>query len=801
MRRVLLSLIAFTFSHIIHAQTTISGTVVDSKERPLEFVNLFVYTKQDSVFILSDFTDANGKFKINIKSGEYYVLAQLIGYQKYKSASFIVEDKEIILPNVVLQNLEKQMDEVVITAKKPFLEQRLDMLVVNVASSPSSAGSSGLDILKKIPGLVVVNDRISIAGKNSVMILINGRSTQYTDINQVLSDLPANSIEKIEVIKNPSAKYDAAGSSVLNIVLSKDANLGTNGSININGRYGSFNNSITNTPTRDPFYGIYGTLSLNHRKGKINVYGTMSVGQRTSFQYVRLSRVIGDTIFRNTNYSPLFANSINPKLGFDYFISKKTTLGVLYTGYGRKGDSQIRGNTQIYGVQSDRLAREIQNQNADSLDRQNHNFNVNLKHSFDTTGKEINLDLDYVNYKLFNQSSIQNTENNKDNRVFQRLDNPVQFYTVKVDYTHPMSQKFKFETGFKLSYADIDNQLQFVENGKKDLARSNRFGYKENINAAYVSVLGTPTKKWEYQVGLRMEQTISKGRDSIQNKLVVDRNYAQLFPNIFVSYKFNKHLALTPSYTKRIDRPSYQQQNPFERQLDQFTFTRGNPFLRPQISREYKIQLSFDNQPFAAVGYNQTDDVIVGNAPEQDAITKKTFTTAQNLATYNNFFVEMNFPIKYKKIIDGFGGNQLVMNQYSANYLGEQFDVKRFNYIAYVNFNVNLPKKVGLEVNGFFMSRSQQEFLVLDKFGYLSFGVNRKFLDNKLKLNASFQDPFYFQQQTGVIKFQEIDIDYFSRENSRVVRLGLSYSFGNEKLKETRKRSTGSASEAKRIKE
>jgi hypothetical protein len=259
------------------------------------------------------------------------------------------------------------------------------------------------------------------------------------------------------------------------------------------------------------------------------------------------------------------------------------------------------------------------------------------------------VDLDYVQYKLKNQNLITILDNGLRRNNSQSVDNPVQFMTAKLDYTHPISKDSKLEAGGKMSFATIDNDLRFYREQVLDTKRSNVFNYKENINALYVNYNTSFGKKWELQTGLRTEQTVATGFSQVENKNVLERNYWQFFPSIFLTHKLNKSLAVTTSFTRRIDRPSYQQQNPFEFQIDSLTFTRGNPLLKPQLTNEIKLQLTFDGQPFFALGYNNTNDVIVDNAPKQDPATKRTYTTAENLATYKNYFVELNFLSKLER--------------------------------------------------------------------------------------------------------------------------------------------------------
>jgi hypothetical protein len=790
----------FTFIQV-NAQSKISGKVLDEKQKPAEFATVALLKSKDSSMIKADLTNAEGQYAFeSIKSGKYILASSMVGYKRTFSKPFEVSSENVQIPDIQLIGASKELNEVTITAQKPFLEQRTDKLIVNVASSPTAAGATALEVLRKVPGLIIAQDRITIAGKASVMIMIDGKPSQYTDMNEVLKDLPSTNIDKIEVIKNPSARYDAAGGAVINIVMKRNANLGTNGSIGVNFRGSVYDNTDVSRSSNDVFNGFSPTFSINHRKGKFNIFGSYTYANRNVFELVKIGRIIGKENFDNTQFSPLTSIVHNARAGMDFYADKKNTFGFLVTGFDRDGGNLSDATTKVSDVETGKAINSFRTMNNQPTKRSNIGYNINWKHSFDTTGKDLNVDVDYVTYRLQNQNVITIIDGNLKRNQSQSVDNPVAFTTLKLDYTHPFSSKTKLELGGKSSYATIDNDLKFFRETALDTKRSNVFNYKENINALYGTFSTSFGKNWELQTGLRAEQTVAQGFSKAENKNVLDRNYWQLFPSVFLTRKIGKNLGITTSFTRRIDRPSYQQQNPFEFQLDSLTFTRGNPLLKPQLTNELKFQVTFDGQPFFAFGYNKTNDVIIENAPQQDAVTKRTFTTAENLATYNNYFVELNFPLNIGKRISGFGGNQLIYNVYDANYLGGNFNQGRVNWLAYINVNVKMTNTLSAEINGYYMTKSQQEFLTLNSQGSLSVSLQQKVLGGKGKISLSANDIFYTEKNSGTIKYQDIDLQYFQRESSRNIRLGFTYSFGNDILKASRNRKTGSETEANRVK-
>ncbi|MBB6004314.1 TonB-dependent receptor domain-containing protein [Arcicella rosea] len=801
MKFIITILLTVTIFAQVQAQSKISGKVLDEKQKPAEFATAALLNAKDSSMVKADITNLEGLYTFEaIKSGKYLIATSMVGYKRTFSKPFEVISESIQIPDIQLIVASTALNEVTVTAQKPFLEQRADKLVVNVASSPTAAGATAMEVLRKVPGLIIAQDRITIAGKASVMIMIDGKPSQYTDMNEVLKDLPSTNIDKIEVIKNPSARYDAAGGAIINIVMKRNANLGTNGSIGLNLRGSVFNNTEVGRSSNDMFNAISPTFSINHRKGKVNIFGSYSYANRNLFELTRIGRIIGTQNFDNTQFSPLTVQVHNTRAGMDFYADKKNTFGFLITGFARDGENLSDANTKVTDVESGNVINSFRTMNSQPTKRTNIGYNINWKHSFDTTGKDLNVDIDYVTYRLKNQNIITIIDGNQQRNQSQSVDNPVVFTTFKLDYTHPFSSKTKLEVGGKSSFATIDNDLNFYRETVLDTKRSNVFNYKENINALYGTFNTSFGNNWELQTGLRAEQTVAEGFSKIENKNVLDRNYWQLFPSVFLTRKIGKNLGITTSFTRRIDRPSYQQQNPFEFQLDSLTFTRGNPLLKPQLTNELKFQITFDGQPFFAFGYNKTNDVIIENAPQQDNVTKRTFTTAENLATYKNYFVELNFPINIGKRISGFGGNQLIYNLYDANYLGGNFNQGRVNWLAYINVNAKITKTLSAEINGFYMTKSQQEFLTLNPLGSLSIGLQQKVLSGKGRISLSVNDILYTEKNTGTIKYQDIDLRYFHRESSRNVRLGFTYSFGNDILKASRNRKTGSETEANRVK-
>ena len=775
------------------AQHTISGKVTEEK-KGAKNASVELLQSKDSVLLKSVLAGEEGYFELgNVGPGDYLLRVSMIGFRKSYTPVKVTEGN-VSLPEILLVSSAGALQGITVTATKPFLEQKADRLVVNVENSATAAGSTALEVLQKVPGIIFTNDKVSMVGRNNVNIMIDGRPSQYTDMTQVLRDMPASNIEKIEVIANPGARYDAAGGAVINIVLKRNANLGTNGTVTLSGGRGLYSPS-------DPFvdrgfYRLSPAVNLNHRKGNSNVYGSYNYFHRNFFEQNRFDRQVDGNRFVQTNYAPGRVDGHTYRLGADFYLDNKNTVGVLVRGFNRHG-LIITDNETVQSKLSDgqRLST-FTTLTMQDFARKSLAGNVNWKHVFDSAGKELNVDLDYSTFDIDNSSNIVITQSSGARSISnQAVDNPVKFGVLKLDYVHPLNKNSKLEAGAKSTLAQIDNYLAFTRNKIPDAAASNDFFYNEKINAAYLNYIGN-WNAWEFTGGLRAEQTIASGKSGTVKTL--DRNYVQLFPSVFLTRRISKELAAVGQYSRRVNRPSYQQQNPFTFFIDSLTYTQGNPLIRPEITNTSRLALTYEGQPFFALNYNVTNDVIFENAPRQQG--NLAYATPENLGRYSNIAIELNFPIKLGKKINGFGGNQAVYNHYRAQYLGSIYDQKRWNWIAYGQVAYKATPTLTFEVSGFYSTRFLNEFITIDPLGNLNFAIQKSFWERKGRLSLNFSDLFYSNQTRATIRYQDILLNFNQRSESRNVRLAFTYSFGNQKLKAARSRTTGSETETNRVK-
>ena len=782
--------------------TKISGSVTDATGKPLEFATVMLLKATDSTLVRGAISDATGHYEIESRSvGQYLVAAQQVGYGKTYSAPFAVSTNQPTLTVPVISLLEeaRNLNEVQVTAKKPFIEQQVDRLVVNVENSIVSAGSTVLEVLEKAPGVTVdqQNEQIKVNGKQGVIVEIDGKRSYMTmqEVVTMLRNTPSDNVEKIEIITNPSSKYDAAGNAgIINIRFKKNKNFGTNGNLTLGTGYqlqpggrGRGNAS----------------LALNHRQGKINVFG--------NYSGARFTGAGGNDIFRRIPYNGTVTYfdqkstrlndgyTHNFKAGLDYTITKKTTLGVLATGF-IEDWRQPNAITKTDILNADfAVTRRFVTGNSVKNRWDNINLNANIKHDFDGKGREWTADADYVQYNGRSNNLLGTQYFTPDyqlsgspDSIRNRMPSTIQIGVFKTDFVYPL-KKGKFETGLKTSYVVSDNDLTFetkTDAWAVDMGRSNRFKYTENISAVYVNYSTTLGKKTQIQTGLRLEHTFSEG-NSITLNQVNRRNYTNLFPTVFVTQPLDSSNTFTFSYSRRIDRPDYQNLNPFIFFLDPFTYQQGNPNLRPQFTNSFQLTHVFKGKINTTLGYGKTTDAIIGEIPRQIASENKTYITSENIDSRDNLNLTVSFPVSVTKWWTMQNNLTAFRTRNKTMYDNKLVELTWSSWNVYSSQNFTLTKTLTLEVSGWYNGRGGYDFWIAQPMGSLNVGLQKSVMEKKGRISLNVSDLFWTQQFRGQTKFQDIDFSVRSYWPSRQARLTFTYRFGNQNVKGTRDRSTG----------
>lgn len=785
---------------LLWAQNTnrgaVSGSVLDEKQGTFPFVNVLLLKAKDSTLAKGMTTDTDGKFAFDqVETGRYLTLVSMVGYQKVYSPAFVVANAPVQLSPVTLSVSAELLNEVKVVAQKPFIEQEIDRTVVNVENSIVSAGATALEVLERSPGVVVdqQNDRLQLRGKAGVIVQIDGKQTylSQTELMTLLRNTPSDNIEKIELITNPSAKYDAAGNSgIINIKFKKNKNFGTNGNFSLGAGYSRYGRGN-------------GSLALNHRQGKVNVFGNGSFFAGKGFNNNNIYRKIpyqGDvTIFDNHTKRIWESQNYSARVGMDYTLSDKTTVGVLASAFFNDwATPEAVASTNILDGNMD-LKRSFETTTSSGQKLKNVTTNVNVKHKFDDKGKELTFDADYVRYggESFNDLNTSyykpnGTIDGAPELVRNQMPSVINIGVAKLDYVQ-MLGKGKFETGLKTSYVASDNNMTFEV--KQDVwtidpARTNQFKYTENINAAYVNYGGKLGAKTSYQLGFRAEHTHSIG-NSVTLKDVRDRNYLNLFPSVFLSRQLDSSNVLNFSYSRRIDRPNYQSLNPFEFYLDPYTFQRGNPNLRPQYTHAVQLTHVYKNFLNTSLSYSRINDLIANEVPHQIASENKTYVTTENLDNQDNLNLTVSLPIpvaKWWTLQANFTGSY---NRYKTYYQDALYDVEQFNYTINASNQFKMANEWSAELSGWYNSRAVYGFFVSKPQGMINVGLQKSMWEKKGTLRLNVNDIFWMNKFRGTSEFQDISLRVNSTWPSRQVRLTFTYRFGNQNVKGARQRNTG----------
>ena len=813
MKHLFILLAAMSFSIISIAQATRSGKVIGAIKdggnmKIIDAATITLIRSGDSSLVNTAVTDKEGSFVFEkVRDGSYLVAANSIGHSLVYSAPFLVDEEHNDINVGVLQlfPVSKNLSEVVVATKKPLIERKADRTVVNVDAAISNAGTTALEVLEKSPGVTVDKDgNVSLKGKQGVMIMLDGKPSYLTgpELTNLLRSMPSANLDQIEIMTNPSAKYDAAGNAgIINIKTKKNKQVGFNGNINL--AYGQGIYSKTNN-----------SLNLNYRTGKFNLFALVSANYRKGFQHLDITRRYKNAdktlnaIFEQEADLNRINQNYNSKIGMDFYASKKTTFGVVLTGFTTPA-SEKNYNTSFLKNRYDVVDSIVTASSTEKSDWKNGAVNLNFRRQIDSTGRELTADVDYITYKSNRDQNFVNTsyfgnwaKKFTDNLVGE-LPSLINIYTAKVDYTHPLKSGLKVETGLKTSFVKTDNKAGYynVLNDVKlpDYEKTNQFVYKENINAAYLN-LSKEIKKWSLQTGLRLENTNIEGNqfgNPQRSDSSFKQQYTSLFPTLFVSYNANEKNQFSFSYGRRINRPDYEDLNPFLFFLDKYTYGGGNPFLKPSYANTLEASHTYKQFLTTTVNYTNTKNLLA------EVFEQKEYATVirkGNFGQTNTASISMSAQIPVKKWWMLIAYNEYNYSQYKGLLNGENINMAAGNYLININNQITLKKGWSAELSGFYRTPGIEGQIKISDMGQVNVGVQKQVLKNKGSVKLNIRDLFYTMPVNGSINFQRTEATFAQRNDSRVATISFVYRFGKP-IKGAQKRKTGGAgTEQNRVK-
>jgi len=784
-------------------QAVIKGSIFDEKGEPVMFATVVLYN-QDSILINGSISKEDGSFLFaEILAGKYFIKIQNIAFKPYSSALLdlgINEQKS--LPKITLAGMVNKLNEVVVATSKAMVEVQADKIIFNVASTPSASGNNGLELLAKAPGVILDPDNnIILQGKGGVQVFINGRPSRLsgTDLTNMLQTMRSDNIESIEIITNPSAKYEAEGNAgIINIKLKKNVNLGLNGNLLSSFSKGTYSRSS-------------GGGSLNYRGEKLNFMADITLSDDYFLDNMIDIKNQSGYEFDQKSYSKNNRKGQNFSTGIEYNFNSKQSIEFTGRGIITQSDNRLNSNTKILSIKKQELGEILESETNDIMPSQNYNFNLNYQ---GVLSKNSNLSADlslgkYVNNKSTdqpndywdtNRSSILRTIHN----AFE-ADTKIDFWSSKVDYEKVFS-KITLSTGAKYSFINTSNQFAFFEvlnqNRILDINKSNDFNYEEKVIALYMILNAKLSEKVKLNAGLRMENTASEGRLvselAINNNNVV-RNYTDFFPNIGLSYDDKKKSQLNIGIGRRITRPNYQDLNPFESRISELVAWKGNPFLKPNYAMNYSITYSYMKKLVISNTYSVTRDFF---ATVFEIVNDKgNFLIPRNMDKVISNGLSVSYPQRVAKWWETNTFINYSYSIYSGNLEGTVIDFSTNIFNVRVQNTIKLPGNVSMDVMGFYNNRMIWRGSVFIKPFYgVNLGLKKDFLNKKLMMTLTAADIFR----------GNTDYSYSSNYGGMVVagvrtfdnqRVGITatYKFGNQKVKAIQKSKSGIEDEMNRI--
>lgn len=781
----------------------VRGVIKNVKNEAMEGVGVTLLKASDSSPVKINITDKDGRFQFEgMQEGKYIILTSHLGYESTRTEFTVRQETgSLTLPLITLKSQNINLQEVDVIGKKKILELKLDRLIFNVENTITAVGESALEILKKAPGVSVsLNDIVQLKGKAGVQVLINDRPTQLSggDLATYLKSIPGGSIQAIEIIDNPSSKYDAAGTAgIINIKLKANPNAGFNANLSANFLVGK------SVKTNEP-------VDINYRVGKVNMYANYSLRQDRYENEYTMDREFeaskDNNIYRQVRHELLLNTDHSYKAGIDYQINAKHILGALFSGFSSANDYTFNSRTNIssHGV----LHSMLLSDNFLKGNRRNANYNLNYQFS-GSNETTFNADLNYIRFRRYEESFQPNVYtdgkgNPSDRSKIYANEAPsdIDILTGKMDF-EKKTILGKMGIGTKVSSVNSQNDFRFYDvlNGARILNHTltNQFTYREDVTAGYIN-LNNSIKKFSCQAGLRVEHTSSRGKLEAltpQKNTEVDNNYTNYFPGASLSYKATQSSSFSLAYSRRIQRPDYQSLNPFVVRVDELTFSRGNPFLKPQLSDGFTLTYMWGEVLVASVGYMNTQNIV---APIiTSAGSNRVSYIFENISTGSN----LNASLSANLNLTRWWEVNATLTGYRTTYKGHVKNFPLYNNVfalmANGQNNFRISKTFSAELSFFFRTAEVNGTFRNSGLGKVDVGLQMKLPGDRAVLRVSGSDIFKTLYLKGTSDFNNININITQNPESRIFKIGFSYRLGNSGLKKSRDRNSGSEEENKRL--
>ena len=815
MRTLPLILLITLSSYVLQGQQ-VTGVVLDDQGKPLASASIALEKAADSSVVKLSISDPNGQYAIStVAAGVYFLTVSHIGYLPRSSANFeLGREGNFPMSEIRLMPLTAQLQQTVVRAEKPLVEVKTDRIILNVEGNINAIGSDALELLRKSPGITVDKDNtLSIEGKTGVQVFVDGRPTYLSGARLAgyLQTLSSTLVESIEIISHPSAQYEAAGSAgIVNIRLKKNNAYGTN--MNVSAGYDI------------GVYGKYsGSVSLNHRDAHLNVYGDYTYNHSINESFASMYRELADTAFRQQTTLVATAGTHSYRAGLDWFMDNRNTLGLVVNGLSTIRNIQTNSNTTILDLPANNTDRILVANGQTAETNDNVNADINYRYS-DGGSHELNADIDHAVYHLRSNQLQPNDYYDPTGKtlLYSNVYNivspaDIRINSGKLDYVTPFAGG-RLSVGWKSSFVTTSNTFQeddvYSWGKQRDSLSSNVFDYRENIHAAYADYKRV-VKGWIIQGGIRVENTWSKGVSTgyrepdansqppgmphqyIPYDSTFTRNYTDLFPNVSVTWNRDPADQWTLSYGRRIDRPAYQDLNPFEFKIDDYTFYRGNTRLLPQYTSKWGLVWLYRYKFSASLYYNHTIGMITG-LTDTTAVSKL-INERENLSSQDVSGLTLGYPFTYKwYTLYASATGAWLRNK--ANFgVGREIDLSVFNVTVYSQHSFRLGGGWVAQLTEYYTAPNiWQATLRSGSQWSLDAGMQKSVFGGNGSFKVSVSDIFHTLNWSATSEFAGQYIRNSGGYESRLLKLYFTYRFGNRQLKAARSHSNGDEEEAKR---
>jgi hypothetical protein len=808
-------LLAFFYltTNFLNAQSGAVKGKIEVSPNLAKIVLVTLVAAKDNTIVKTQITEVDGSFEfLNLKADNYRIVIEEETYKPFQSKIFTITNESTIftLPTIILEkNAANALEEVVVRNKKSFVENKIDKTVLNVDALIMAAGGDAMDVLEKAPGIIVdQNGTITFKGKSGVAVFIDDKPTYLSgaDLEAYLKSLPASTLNQIELMTNPPAKYDAAGGAgIINIITKK-------------AKVKGFNGSLTSRVSQGKRSQTRQGLNLNYLKDKVRVFGNIGYAYQNPVNDLYIFRrfknpdLTTKSLFDQNSILDRKVHTANARMGLDYYVSEKATIGIGVSGI-LKSNNEKTDVSSILSNAASVVDSTIIARNRAKEKFRNGSINLNYRYDIDSLGQKFTVDVDYLRYATDADQKFDNTIYQPDNSISNQdellgdLPSKIDIYSLKTDYALPLKNAGSFEAGYKASISKTDNIADYrdVINGvpTPNYDTSNHFKYNEIINAVYVN-FNVSYKRFTFQTGLRLENTYSKGNqlgNAEKEASEFKRSYTDLFPTVYVQYKLDAkgNNQLVTSFGKRINRPYFQDLNPFISPLDKFTFYSGNPYLNPSFAYNYELSYRYKGYFSTTVSYGNSKDDINETIEINEGIY---YSRPGNIGKSQYYSINFTADIPFYTWWKANFYSEITYSKFKSKLYTEDLNSSGTFWYFSANNSFIFSKNWSGELGGNYQTDIVSTQFTLGARGSINLGIKTKIMEGKGSLKFSVNDVFYGSINTGTINNLKLtDATWINKPDSRFAALTFTYSFGNAFKSKEQHEANGADSEKNRVKE